>query len=74
VTAVLTGVLLVLATARTAAADHGGGVSPSPEGGIGLGWLFAVGLVVVLVLAAWAIFAPAAREPEDEDPSTPPGA
>jgi hypothetical protein len=71
----VTAVLLVLALlgARWAAADHGGAVSPSPGGsGLGLGWLFVVGLVVVVALAGWALFAPAADEPEDEDAPTPP--
>jgi hypothetical protein len=72
VTAVAPLLLRAFLAARTAGADHGGAVSPAP-GGIGLGWLFAVGLVVVVVLAGWAIFAPAAHEPDDEDPSAPPG-
>lgn len=53
--------------AALAWADHGGSVTPSGAGW-GLGWLFAVGLVVVVVLAAWAMFAPAAEERDDENP------
>ncbi len=53
--------------AALAWADHGGAVTPAGSGGP-LGWLFAVGLVVVVVLAAWAMFAPAAEERDDENP------
>lgn len=47
--------------AALAWADHGAGATPTGSGW-GLGWLFAVGLVVVVVLAAWALFAPAVHE------------
>jgi hypothetical protein len=59
--------------AALAWADHGAGVAPSGSGW-GLGWLFAVGLVVVVVLAAWAMFAPVADEPDDQDAGSAPDA
>lgn len=55
---------ILLLAARAAWADHGG-PGTRDAGGIGLGWLFVVGLLIVLGLAAWALFAPA---PDDEGP------
>jgi hypothetical protein len=55
--------VLLLGTAP-AWADHGGAPARDPAGsGLGLGWLFVVGLVVVVGPAGWALFAPAADEP-----------
>jgi hypothetical protein len=54
----------LLLAVRSAWADHGG-PGMRDAGGIGLGWLFLAGLVIVLGLAAWALFAPA---PDDEEP------
>jgi hypothetical protein len=65
--------LLRLAT-RAVWADHGGGLTRDGGVGLGLGWLFLVGLVVVVALAGWALFAPAADEPDDETPGTRPPA
>jgi hypothetical protein len=60
---VTTVVVLMLLGVGVAWADHGGAGLRDPGGGIGLGWLFLAGLVIVLGLAAWALFAPA---PDDE--------
>jgi hypothetical protein len=64
---------MVLA-ASLAWGDHGApGLRPPGGSGLGLGWLFVGGLVVVVALAAWALFAPAAEEPEPSDGQRAPG-
>jgi hypothetical protein len=63
-----------LLAATRAWGDHGGAGLREPGGsGFGLGWLFVAGLVVVVALAAWALFAPAAEEADQEDARRAPG-
>ena len=61
----------LVAAARPVWADHGGGRTAG--GGVDLAWLFLVGILVVVGLAAWAMFAPEREEPAEDQPSrTPP--
>jgi hypothetical protein len=58
--------LAALAT-PAAWADHPGSGTARGGVGIGLGWLFFAGIVLVVVLAAWAMFAPERPDPREDD-------
>lgn len=57
---------IVSVAATTAWADHPIGGTGGSGAGIGLGWLFLAGVIVVVGLAAWAMFAPEREEPDDD--------
>ncbi len=61
------GAALVLLAVGEAWADHGSGGTRAAGSGWALSWLFVVAFLVVVALAGWALFAPAADEPDDED-------
>lgn len=64
---------LIALVPSTAWADHGGVTTPA--GGVLQPWLLlALGAVLALALAAWAVFAPDREEPDPEDdrPDRPP--
>lgn len=58
--------LAALAT-RAAWADHPGSGTARGGVGVGLGWLFFAGIVLVVGLAAWAMFAPERPDAPDDD-------
>ncbi len=50
---------------RAAAADHGGGATPR---GWSLEiWLFGIGVLIVLLMAGWALWGPEREDADDEE-------